>query len=311
MRIPNRMVTTLHCLLIHNPTAGDGEHRVHELIGLLTAEGHRVTARSLKDDNWEEALTLETDVAVVAGGDGSVQKVFTRLAGSQKLVTLLPLGSANNIARSLGFPEGDTGRLIRSWAAGRRLRYDIGLLIGEEDETFFVESVGGGLFAETILRAEASDSLRDKVDLGLELLRAVVEEAPALEWRVEADGIDLSGEFLAVELMNVPDIGPRLTIASGVDPSDGKLGLVLIRGEHRSALVTHLDARLAGRSSALRQLGVRAADRVELTLPAAAPFHVDDDVVVKESPTTMAVSIGSHVDVLVVPSALGQPPATA
>jgi diacylglycerol kinase family enzyme len=278
---------------------------------LFTAEGHRVTAVSLKEDNWEEALTMETDITVVAGGDGSVQKVFTRLAGSENLATLLPLGSANNVARSLGFPEGEPRRLIRSWKAGRRLRYDIGLLTGEEGETCFVESVGGGLFAETILRAEASDSEKDKVNLGLELLRSVLDEAHTLEWEVEVDGVDLSGEFIAVEVMAVRDIGPRLTIAPQADPSDSKLEVILIREAHRSTLAAHLDARRAGAHTELPQLDVRSAERVELTLPAAAPFHIDDDVVVKESPATMAASIGSHVEVLVPPPELDQPPATA
>ena len=58
-------------------------------------------------------------------------------------VAVLPLGSANNVARTLGIsPEKPTPELVRSWqAAGRRL-FDIGEVRMADEALQFVECMG-------------------------------------------------------------------------------------------------------------------------------------------------------------------------
>ena len=143
----------------------------------------------------------------------------------------------------------------------------------------FVESAGGGVFAEVLVRAEEDD--RDvggesKLEFGLRALREIVDETPAVEWDVEMDGIELRGNFLSVEAMNVRELGPNIPLAPSSDPGDGMLDLALIREDHRVELVAYLDARLADREAEPPTLDVYRASRIVLRPPGASPVHLDD-----------------------------------
>ena len=295
----------MHVLLIYNPSAGDDGVDPDELVSLLEAEQHSVEAHSTKDESWESALRRGPDIVAVAGGDGAVGKVFKRLGGSGVTATLLPVGSANNIARSLGFRHDDPARLVRGWPQAERRPFEIGALGGSRDETSFVESAGGGIFGETLVRAER---VKDepggdaKVELGLKLLRTVVEEVPALEWGLEADGTDLSGEFVAVEVMNVRELGPNVPLAPEADPGDGLLELALLRPDDRQALDAHLEARLEERPPAPLAFEVRRARRIMLRPPQGHPLHVDDDVVADDAGTdALVATVSTRLEVLVPP----------
>ena len=57
---------------------------------------------SIKEEDWEKALSEPVDRVVIAGGDGTVSRLAPWLAGRKIPFCILPLGTANNCARSLG-----------------------------------------------------------------------------------------------------------------------------------------------------------------------------------------------------------------
>jgi diacylglycerol kinase family enzyme len=71
---------------------------------------------STKDDDLKRALKHACDVVVAGGGDGTIGYVFTHLADRSIPIGILPLGSANNIARSLGIAE-TPAELAEQWRA--------------------------------------------------------------------------------------------------------------------------------------------------------------------------------------------------
>ena len=268
--------------LIHNPTAGEDDHAADALRSLVAEAGHEVSYTSMRQPGWEEALGDAGDLIVVAGGDGSVGKVFREVATKGTPVTLLPVGSANNIARSLAIPDVDVERLVYGWPDGERRRLDIGEATASWGGTLFVESIGGGIFGEVLSRADGVESAGvevegdEKVGLGVEMLREVIEGIPAREWRVEVDGDDLSGELLAVEAMNIGQMGPNLPLALQADPGDGLLDVVLIRDEDRSNLVAYLSARMRELDPGLPGLRRSRGERIVLGPPDDLRLHVDD-----------------------------------
>ena len=265
--------------LLHNPKAGEEDHGRDELVSLLAAEGHDVRYRSTKESSWHDALEAPADLVVAAGGDGTVVKVFKRLAGSDTPVTILPAGSANNIARSLGFADLDLPDLVRAWPEARRSRYDVGEVCAGAERKLFVECMGAGLFGALLDRAadlEADPQGDDKVVLSLRLLARLVEEAEPLAFSVTLDGLDLSGDYLAVEAMNARELGPNVPLAPGADSSDGKLDVVLVAPGERASLAGYVAARLDGGEPEPPALNVRRGTRLRLE-PAGEPnLHVDD-----------------------------------
>jgi diacylglycerol kinase (ATP) len=104
--------------VLHNAKAGDEDMSPKKLLKLLRAGGFKGQYFPLKEALKDKAMLKEAfrhgKMTVVAGGDGSIRKVANRLIGKKRLIAPLPLGTANNIARSLGIQV----RPIRSSPAG-------------------------------------------------------------------------------------------------------------------------------------------------------------------------------------------------
>jgi diacylglycerol kinase (ATP) len=293
----------LRVTVLHNPTAGDAEHRPEAIVSALEEGGHDVEWQSTKEDDWEAALGAEAELFVIAGGDGTVQKVLRRLSGSDVPVTLLPVGSANNVARSLGFEDDDPGRLVRGWPTARILACDIGAIQFGESECRFVEAAGGGVFADVLVRAGNADhdlASQEKIEQGLRLLQESIAASRPAPWALSIDVSDLSTELIGVEVMNVRDVGPRVPLAPEADPGDRMLDVVLIRGRHAAALAAYVDARLERRSPEPLTLQTVRAREIAFRPPPGTPLHWDDEILTEDGPDdTLTVRLLAPVRLLV------------
>jgi diacylglycerol kinase (ATP) len=270
----------LRVLLMHNPTAGDEDHSRGTLRATLEEAGHEVSWQSMKESDWERALEESFDLVVAAGGDGTVRKVFRQIAGKDVPATILPLGTANNIARSLGFEDDDPGRLVHGWPQGRLQTYDIGSLSTARGADLFVESAGAGLFADVLVRAESDESdASDKIEKGLRLVLESLDEQRALPWTLELDGDRFSDELIGLAVMNASGVGPQIPLAPAADAGDGVLDVVLLRDEDVERLHAYVEARLARNSPEPPQFEVRRAVDIAFEPPAGCPVHVDDELV--------------------------------
>jgi diacylglycerol kinase (ATP) len=280
--------------VLHNPSAGDEDHSEAAIQSLIERAGHEVAYQSLDDADWEQALTAPADLIAIAGGDGAVRKVLRRLESTPPAVTLLPVGSANNIARSLGFADLDFDQLVERWAHGRRMPYSLGELRSADERQVFVESAGAGLFAEALSRAKAEEAEgSDKVELGIRILRELVEELPAQPWRLTLDGVDHSGEFIAVEAAAIGLTGPNVPLVPDADPSDELLDVVMVTDRERTPLASYLEGRLRGEDPPAPALPARRAADVSLSPPARRPFRVDDDLL-SSTPRRIDASVGGR-----------------
>src|SRR5947207_7501500 len=100
--------------LIHNPTAGGGEHAAERLVAAIERAGYQVAYFSSKEVRIGRVLKRPCDIIAIAGGDGTIRKVAVRARPDGPPLTILPLGTANNIAKSLGV-SGQPGRLAAGW----------------------------------------------------------------------------------------------------------------------------------------------------------------------------------------------------
>src|SRR5215510_14686856 len=142
--------------LIHNPKAGDAEHGEKQLMAALAKAGHHATYQSTKEPGFKKALKQPTDLVLSAGGDGTTAKVAFRLIDSGIPMSVLPLGTANNLARALGFvasPE----EIITRLEGGKKQLFDVGLATGSWGERYFFEAAGGGLLADYVQAANREE----------------------------------------------------------------------------------------------------------------------------------------------------------
>ena len=238
----------MRVLLIHNPGAGQQEQPdTDELLRLISDAGHTATVRAHDDGGIEtETTTDNCDVIAIAGGDGTAGRLVKRLLDCPVPLTFLPMGTANNIARSLGLADRSIAQLVAGWQHASPRWLDIGVIDGPWGREHFVEGVGVGLFTRTMLEIEAFDSLahlgtpQEKLAEALALLGERLRTYQPRHMTLRLDDRDLSGDYLMVEAMNIRFVGPNLHVAPACDPGDGLLDVVLVRERDRINLLAHL-----------------------------------------------------------------------
>ena len=228
--------------LLHNASAGSEDHGERELRKLLSQAGHEVAHVVTGVADLTAALhESPCDLVVVAGGDGTVGRTACELSGWQVPLSVVPLGTANNTALSLKLPT-DGKRLASRLEVAERVPFDLGMVSDGSVRRRFAEAVGWGVFpsaaaeAKRIKQASRKGSVERTLKRDRKLFRAVAQSAPVRPYRIEVDGRDLSGDYVLVEIMNVPLLGPRLLLSGQSDPGDGRFELVMAGEAERSLL---------------------------------------------------------------------------
>jgi len=221
--------------LVHNPKAGDNSRLDgRELRKLIRAAGHEVTSRTAKSRHLAALLDDAPDLVAIAGGDGTVAKVATMMAGTDIPLATLPIGTANNIARTLGVADIAVHDQVVGWNEWTRTPFDIGLARGPWGTRHFVESVGAGLVAWSIPKADAHPKLEsleavsERLAFARRMLAQRLKKTPLVRCEAMLDGEDISGDYVLFEAMNIRAVGPNLELAPRADPGDGLLDVVTL-----------------------------------------------------------------------------------
>lgn len=132
-------------ILIVNAMSRKGEAAFEEARQKLSAskldliEAHRVT----EPDQLEplvKAAVAKAPMVIVGGGDGSLSSTVDHFVGKDTVFAVLPLGTANSFARTLGLPL-DLDGALDVIVHGRRKRIDLGIIDGD----YFANSAALGL----------------------------------------------------------------------------------------------------------------------------------------------------------------------
>jgi diacylglycerol kinase (ATP) len=268
--------------LIYNPKAGVERTTGEELGDLIRAAGHDVTRHSSKDDHFAALLDAQPELVAIAGGDGTVSKAVKIVMGRGIPLAVLPTGTANNIARTLGVARIALARQIAGWPHWRRTPLNVGLARGPWGSRHFVESVGMGLLAWSIPQADSSamlhhmDGAQKKLAYVRKMLADRLEHAPLLRCKASLDGREVSGDYMLIEAMNIRSIGPRLALAPDADPGDGLLDVVAVSRANAQKLRKHLAAS-GNRSGHLADLPRHRGRELRMEWT-ESEIHFDDDM---------------------------------
>lgn len=240
----------MRIVLVHNPSAGEGHPSRAELLDIFRAGQLDPTYQSVSEDGWESVLRDGTDfdAVVVAGGDGTIRKVVHETYGRGIPIAIIPLGTANNMARALG-ADADPAAVISVLKEGRRVHLDLGRVDGLLDERLFMEGLGVGLLADTMqavdrIKHEGQHAVRDEKRAALEMLLLQAREGDAVDLALTIDDTDCSGRYVLVQVMNIGCAGSNILLAPDADPSDGIFDVVMIPEQERGTAVRYVEVLL-------------------------------------------------------------------
>jgi YegS/Rv2252/BmrU family lipid kinase len=242
----------------------------------LAARGHAVELHwtTGPGDAARRARGAEAglDRLVVAGGDGTLNEVLNGLPDPSRLpLSLLPLGTANLLARELGLPRRPRA-LAEIVDSGRVRRLDLGRI----GSRLFLALVSCGFDAMVVHAIQRGRRGR----LGYRgylapILRTLRDyRPPALE--VTLDGSETVAASLAV-VSHVRNYGGLFSVTDRARPDSGVFDVCLFPHAARRDLVRYALAGLARRMTALADVVYRRARHVRLAASEPVPIEVDGD----------------------------------
>lgn len=109
-------------------------------VGVRLIEAHAVHHADELVPTVRQAIVSGAPMVIVGGGDGSLSSTIDEFVGRDSAFALLPLGTANSFARTLGIPL-DLDGAVQTIASGQLRRLDLGLVNGD----YFVNAAALGV----------------------------------------------------------------------------------------------------------------------------------------------------------------------
>jgi YegS/Rv2252/BmrU family lipid kinase len=218
-------------LVVTNAAAGStDDDRVAAAISVLESAADVRVEQCAEPGDLDRVLDgRDGRTVVLVGGDGSVHTAVDALRRRGELspgepLGLVPLGTGNDLARTLGIPlePADAAQALLDGSAR-----PLDLLVDDQDGVV-VNVVHLGVGAEA---AEKATGLKDRLGKAAYPVGSVLAATGPTGWdlRVEVDGsvVEVDGPALMVVVANGRTIGGGADIAPDAAPDDGLLDVVV------------------------------------------------------------------------------------
>jgi YegS/Rv2252/BmrU family lipid kinase len=262
-------------LVLTNKHSGGDSSALEPAIARLEEGGFSVSleAPDSVDDLCRRIRDSGDSTVILAGGDGTMSAAAPALMSLERPFGILPLGTANDLARTLGIPF-DTAQAAEVIVAGWTRRIDLGLVDGRP--FFNVASVG--LSAEVAREHEGERKERLGVlNYPLSAWQAFRRHRP---FRAELviDGEPLKCRCMQIAVGNGRHYGGGMTVDEKAQIDDGWLRVYYLRPAGLLAMLWVLPALRFGWLRRAPEAEVKWAKRVELRTRRPRRVNVDGEL---------------------------------
>jgi diacylglycerol kinase (ATP) len=232
--------------LIANPGAGDVStiaSRIEQVMQYLTEGGLKVDlalAHPKKEaiPIAQKAVKDGYDVVIAMGGDGTIGVVIRGIAGSKVRLGIIPAGTENDIARSLGIPE-DLKEACAVIASGHTRSLDLGQISTKKRKKFYffmVATVGLTATLYPLISEVPEGKLSGIKDAVMTLLKFKTDPTVYLTLDDESK---IEVETMLVTVANTPITGVKNLVAPDASMEDGLLDIAVYPGFSKAELLSY------------------------------------------------------------------------
>lgn len=237
-----------------NPTSGRGRAARHsgDILRGLASRGDHVLA--LEGDSPEHAHELieaamaeGLDALVAVGGDGTVHMALQSVVGTPTALGVVPLGTGNDAATSLGIPTGSAADAVRVVLAGATRAFDVGhVLTADGQSRYFLCVLSTGF--DSMVNERANQMTRPSGDARYVVaMLAELRKFSPIPYRVLVDGELVRDDAMLVSLGNGPSFGGGMRVCPNADMHDGRLDMLWVHSISRPELIRVFPRLYSGR----------------------------------------------------------------
>lgn len=236
-----------------------------------------------------QAAAEGRELVLAIGGDGTWRETAAGLAGTQTALGLIPVGSGNDLCRTLGIPK-NIRAACRVALSGTTRRLDAVRLQAEGTDTIFINAAGFGFDAAVVAEAMKLKHLRGLPLYVGAVLRAVrnydcpvtTVRTPEGEWHKP---------LLLVAAANGKFYGGGMKMAPDAEPDDGLLDVCIIDAVSRLRIYQCLPRFIKGTHLELPEVTMVRASRLVIETRAGMPVQLDGDLLDTCSATRFELTV--------------------
>jgi len=268
--------------LIFNPKSGADSkdpNALETIVDLLSAHGIRAkvnvrTSGKTVRQFAKAAVDNNEELVIVAGGDGTIEEAACQLVGTKTALGILPVGTMNNVARSLGIPL-DLEDACALLGAGSTRQVDMGHVITDDKQEgdHFLETAGLGL---TAIAFSAGTAVRKGRWAGLpSALRKLFDSKPGPVQIDLDDGETILANSQLVTISNAPLMGLNFLVAPAAKMDDGLLDIAVYDGMGKTELLDYFLKIRDGKRSENHKVTFYQARKVRIQMQNDPPTDSD------------------------------------
>ncbi|RYG70473.1 diacylglycerol kinase family lipid kinase, partial [bacterium] len=213
--------------IILNPTAGRGQGaKMRPAIAATfrNATLYETTRRDEATQLAKQAVEAGHDLVIAAGGDGTLGEVLNGIFGTGTKLGILPVGTGNDFARTLGIGA-SFETALKTLQSGAFKAVDVGHVEIGDEKRYFLNVAGAGFDSRCATRInEHRPKILGKLTGTNAYIVAVLSELRCYETtqlRLELDGRVVESRAILCAIANAQSYGGGMKVAPDADLTDG------------------------------------------------------------------------------------------
>lgn len=211
---------------------------------------------------------------ISVGGDGTLNEVVNGVAGSNAALGVIPGGSGNDFARSIG-THGASMEIVRDILKGCTKSTDLGKCNGR----YFINVGSAGLDAEVAYRTkEARRFFSGAAAYVIAALRTIFTYK-GVQMKVTVDDRPIESKTLLMAIANGKYYGGGMLPAPDADIEDGYFDICHVRNIWRPKLFVLLPKYIKGKHGTLKEVTFMKAKRIRFEAESLMPVNLDGEII--------------------------------
>ncbi len=254
-----------------------GQKSLSEAIECLEKQGFDLIERSTEHPQHLPELIEhyqhQVDLVIVGGGDGTLNAAVDALVKTHLPLGILPLGTANDLARTLGIPN-SLAKACEIIAKGEVRRIDLGWV----NEKHFFNVASLGLSVKITQRLTKQAKRRWGIFAYIITALQVIWESRPFSAQIHLHGKSVNVKTVQIAVGNGRYYGGGMTVVHDASIEDQRLDLYSLEIKHWWQIIPILPAMRRGRHINSKNVRAFHGEEIEVSTRKPRPINTDGEI---------------------------------